>query len=433
MKKILQNKYVKMFLIALVLLMLLYILVPSKREEVNQIQTPPIKSEKKQIHKATLPKPEKEAIKTPEAVDLEKTKIEDLNVSKQDQTVLTDEKPIKEILDYPAGETVEEAWKTLVKVWNDQPDSLELDIFTETGKIILKDPKYVKQYFWPENPEIYLEDSYKIMKREGYAVVDFEKQENVTYRPFLFFKTKDGWKFDLVHQKKLIKINDDEFAVEKFISPYVHILRKFPTYSGIDVPLEEKDYYKPSNDAELAKEIKKAQEIHKKGEMTFQQALNLGRIYSLTAMSGRALPLLKAVKRKFPETPDVYKYLAIAQVYYNYEYDKAIKNLQKYMEFKPKDPLGHNFLGYLYSQIEQYDKAEQEYQKALELDPESCYAVSKLGHIYGMASRDVLEKDEDPDGYKKKYKELFNKASNLCKGDEYERFIWMVQWRHSQK
>ena len=259
---------------------------------------------------------------------------------------------------------------------------------------------------------------YTILQKGNYAVISFEKTKGWDNTPFLFCKTEEGWKFDIVHQRKLIRMGQSSaWGIERYISPYSCILRKYPVYFGLDIPLEEKDIYKITNDTKLAQKIKEFEILYNSGKMSFEKALELGRLYSITALGTKALPILRKVKKKRPENPAVYKYMAIAYIDSAYQYESAQKEMKEYVKLLAEVEIGHNFLGDLFIQTEDFGKAEVEFQKALKINPESCYTSAKLSRVYDEFSNN------------NKFEEMFEKTKEFCKNRDYERFIWLIQDR----
>lgn len=303
----------------------------------------------------------------------------------------------KKIHDFPSpddkylpGETPEKAWESLLQVWKDKQESPNLKLYTETGKFVR--PGYFA----------YTEEPVKVRKKDGYAVV---LPENSDLPPFLFCKTEEGWKFDAVHQQKHIKTAGSKWGVERYISPYSHILRKLPVYDNADIPLKKEDIYRLSNDAELAKQLIELEDLYYEGKMTSKKATELGRLYVMTAQDAKAIEILNKAKEKMPENPEIYRYLATAYINSGYQYDLAEKEIAGYIKLVPEDAFGHNFKGYLLLKGEKKAEAEAEFKKALEYNPQDCYALTKLGR--------------------------FKESAKSCKGEEYERFIWLVQLIHS--
>ena len=156
-------------------------------------------------------------------------------------------------------------------------------------------------------------------------------------------------------------------------------------------------------------------------------------MYSVTSLDSKAIPLLKKIKKELPKNPDVYKYMAIAHIYIDYNYTSAAKEMEEYIKIFPDDDFGYNFLGYLYMITGDYGKAEPEFGKALEVNPKSCYSSAKLARIYGESYKNLSDENKEKASLQQKYEKMFKNAQNFCKNKKYERFIWLIQWRNNQK
>ena len=299
------------------------------------------------------------------------------------------------------------------------------------SKFILKGSE--NQDYFGNNPRIYIDKPYKVIQKGGYAVVNFIEPEHEEHLPFLFCKTEEGWKFDLVHQRKLVRFGEQSYCgVEKYITPYSAILRKFPAYTGIDVPASEDYFYKSSEDSALLKELQELEKLYKSGDMTFEEAIELAKLYSKVSLDAKAVSILEKTAKALPDNPDVYKYMAISYVNCDYKYKKAEKVIKKHLELVPDSEFGQNLLAYLYLNDGMYGEAEKEFEKVLELQPKNCYASVKLAQVYGRAWSKLSDENPEKAVYEKKYQDMFKKAATSCKGRDYERFIWLVQWKYEQ-
>lgn len=64
------------------------------------------------------------------------------------------------------------------------------------------------------------------------------------------------------------------------------------------------------------------------------------------------------------------------------EFENAIEEWKKALEFIPKDAEVYNFLGIAYHRVGELDSAIMEYKKAFDLDPKYHQAVNNTGYIY---------------------------------------------------
>jgi len=409
-----------LILFSLVGLFLIMVVLPSQK------QGEAVKTEKHSMQKLEQIEsvleigqvaPQDAAVIEEEIVDLKRTELPE--TAKQfDESQMPDVQGQEKIAEdgpevfvkYSAGKTPEQAWKNLAEFWNDKQIGWDYGIFTEVGK-------FIRQIYEGSPPE-HVNKPYVIHQKGDYAVVSFDKMQ---YPPFLFCKTADGWKFDLVNQRRLVKEAGYNWGIEKYITPYNALLRRFPVYSRIDIPLEAKDRYSIARDRELGEKLGKYEKLYKSGKLNYKQGLILARLYAVTTLGYRAIPILEQLKEKIPDNPDVYKYLAIAQVDSTLEYGKALPEIKKYTELLPDSCFGHEFLGYVLLQLKDYEGAEAEFKRALEINSTSCYSFANLSLLYKNI------------GNQENFEKVFAKAQETCSGDNYERVIWLVQLIQREK
>lgn len=449
MKNFIQNKYLRLLLTSLILVSLVYVIFPRTNPYPDSTKTPVINKPPLQKNIKHEPTPDSGGLNAPEAnVNNKKKPVIAVEISEEEinKNIDNDSAAIKkeqvnnnekqEIpANYPAGETVDDAWKTLALFIKYKPDSCDYDIFTDSGKIILKSiQNSISTLINHNDNSIYKDANYKTIVRGNYALIIPETDSQKINIPFLFCKTSQGWKFDVVHQKKLIRFDTEgNYGIEKVISPYSSIVRKLPAFENIDIPFEENYSYKISNDSQIAKNINNLENIYKSGKLTFDEALNLARLYIKISTGRKAIPLLQEVKKNIPEKPDVYKNLALAHVNCNYNYIDAKKEIKKYINLKPEDAFGQNFHAYLQIKTGQYGSARDLFEKILESNPQNCYTIAKLAQLKGEEYYNSTASETEKKLLFENYQAMLDKAKIQCKGQEYERFIWLIQWKHLQK
>ncbi len=101
-----------------------------------------------------------------------------------------------------------------------------------------------------------------------------------------------------------------------------------------------------------------------------------------------ALPLLTKAAGMKPDDPSLknllansYRELGVAELK-NKQYAKAVDDLNKAIEFNPKDGSTHYNLGLAYQLSSKYENAEQAFHKAEELLPNNFDVYNWLGYIY---------------------------------------------------
>jgi cytochrome c-type biogenesis protein CcmH/NrfG len=138
------------------------------------------------------------------------------------------------------------------------------------------------------------------------------------------------------------------------VHPYMVLLWDAFRFYGQDIPLSGEELYNSSNDTAIATAIEalEAEVAVDKGD--FATLLQLGRLYTLTSMSRKAMKILKQAIALQPQDFRPYRYLAIAHVNGFYQYDSGLKALQTAREKGGNDPFLANFSGYILYQKKQY-------------------------------------------------------------------------------
>lgn len=184
-----------------------------------------------------------------------------------------------------------------------------------------------------------------------------------------------------------------DWGVEFFEHPHMGLLMDSFSFGGQDIPLAGDDLYTIDRDAELAEALLKQEVLQKATPDAFDPALALGRLYTLTAMSRKAISMLKTAQRLDPEDPRPYKYLAVANVDAYYQYDAALEALDAYIEKMPGDIFGHNFKGYILYRKGEDAHAADALETALSLESDNCYAHYYLAYVYARRYDDASRLD----------------------------------------
>jgi len=74
-------------------------------------------------------------------------------------------------------------------------------------------------------------------------------------------------------------------------------------------------------------------------------------------------------------------------LYYEGDYDQAIKKLQASLQMNPRYPLAHIWLGRSYQAKQMYSEAIAEYKSALENTPDWPVGLAQIGNVYGVSGK----------------------------------------------
>ena len=331
--------------------------------------------------------------------------------------------------DYPAGRTPDEAWQTLIRSWENKVRDPHLGVYTHITRLAYRDYQNLPDAHYEEEAQIYKNKSYKVIQEGTYAVIFFGKNKGWSNAPFLFCRTESGWQFDIVHQRKYVRMGKSPYwGIERSDYPYVELLSGCPFWMNQDIPLPNDDIYRISNDRILADEIIRLEAAYAQEPKNFQTVMQLGRLYTITSLGPqKRIAYLKEAKQLNPDSPEPYKYLAIVYLDAFYQYETAIKEIKAYVAQKPEDVFGRNYLGYLLYCVKKYKPAIAELQKAVELKADNCYAFAKLARAYTALYLNAAKIDPRRSDYRSKALEMAAQASAVPTPDA-KRVKWLQRY-----
>ena len=330
---------------------------------------------------------------------------------------------------YPAGRTPDDAWQTLIRSWEHKVRDPNLGVYTEITRLAYRDFTNLPDSRYEEDVLTYKNKPYEIIHNDTYAVIFFGKKKGWENAPFLFCQKNGGWQFNIVHQRKYVRMGKNpHWGVERSSHAYGDLLARCPYWMNQDIPLEGDDIYRIGDDHRLAQEIRKLESAYEEDPDDFRTVLQLGKLYTITSLSPKKrIAFLKKAKKLNPGNPEPYKYLGIVHLDAFYQFQSAIKEMSAYVAQRPDDVFGHNYLGYLYYCEQLYHKAIREFNRAIELKPDNCYAFAKLSRTYAQLYLISYRFDPRRIFYRKKAVGMFAKASATAT-PEPRRIKWLEQY-----
>ena len=330
---------------------------------------------------------------------------------------------------YPAGQSPDEAWQILIRCWQDKVRDSNLGIYTDITKLAYRDYRNLPDSRYEEDARTYGEKPYEVLHNDRFAVIFFGKKKGWENAPFLFCRTEDGWQFDIVHQRKYVRMGKSpKWGIERAAYPYVDLLSYCPYWMNQDIPLEGDDIYRIKNDRRLAQEIKSLEAAYQENQTDFQTVMQLGRLYTITSLSPKKrIAFLKRARQLDPASPEPYKYLGIVYLDAFYQFESAVREMKIYVERNPDDVFGRNYLGYLYYSLKNYHVALEQLNAAVELRPDNCYGFAKLSRIYTGLYLKASKSDIRRSGYKERAREMYQRASAIPSSDP-RRIKWLKRY-----
>jgi tetratricopeptide (TPR) repeat protein len=335
---------------------------------------------------------------------------------------------------YPAGSTPGKAWQTLIRSWENKVRDPNLGVYTGVTRLAYRDFKNLPDSRYEEDAATYKDKPYEVIQNDAYAVIFFGKKKGWDNAPFLFCRTAAGWQFDIVHQRKYIRMGrNPHWGIERADYPYVDLLSKCPYWMNQDIPREGGDIYRVEDDHYLAGEIQRLEAAYANHPGDFETVMELGKLYTITSLGPKKrISLLKKAKALNPESPEPFKYLGIVHLDAFYQFGPAIKEMEVYVRRKPEDVFGHNYLGYLYYREKRYKSALKELNQAIALREDNCYAYCKLSRTYAGLFLDSSDLDPRRIGYRRKAVEMFEKAPAANSADT-RRIEWLRRYLFKKK
>ncbi|WP_419661080.1 putative protein DUF477 [Desulfosarcina variabilis str. Montpellier] len=333
---------------------------------------------------------------------------------------------------YPAGATPQEAWQTMLQSWHDRVIDPTLGVYTPLTRLAYRDFTHQPDAGLDKQYATYASKSYTVRQNGRYAVIYFGKKEGWDNAPFLLCRSNAGWQFDIVHQRRFIRMGRaPHWGVEFSEHPHMNLLMDTFHFQGQDIPVKDADRYTIDRDQELATRILSTEARVRNSPDDTDALLELGRLYATAAMGSKAIPLLKRVLRQRPDSTAAMKYLAIAHVDAHYQYDSALALLADYVKTAPDDPFGHSFSGYLLYRKKKYKQAKQAFERTLSIDPENAYAHFYLTYTYAWLYSDASALNP----MKKTYRQRFNlhkEKTQSFAALHPLRVAWLNRWLEKQ-
>jgi tetratricopeptide (TPR) repeat protein len=331
--------------------------------------------------------------------------------------------------DYPAGSTPAKAWHTLIRSWENKVRDPNLGVYTQITRLAYRDFQNLPDSRYEEDVLTYKNKPYEIIQNDAYAVIFFGKKKGWENAPFLFCRKKDSWQFNIVHQRKYVRMGKNpRWGVERSSHPYGDLLARCPYWMNQDIPLEGDDIYRIEDDRRLAQAIRDLESAYENDPEDFKTVMQLGKLYTITSLSAKKrIAFLKKAGQLNPGNPEPYKYLGIAHLDAFYQFESAIKAMSIYTAQRPHDVFGHNYLGYLYYCVKKYRNAIGELNWAIELRPDNCYAFAKLSRTYAAQYLNSATSDPRRSDYNKKALEMFAKASATATSEP-RRLKWLKRY-----
>ncbi len=289
---------------------------------------------------------------------------------------------------HPGAASPEEAWQIMLSQWAGEGRDVEVDVYTEMTRLAMGDPNDPDPRTRRSLPH-WRNADYEIRRDGDHAVIWFGAIDGWENAPFLFCDTGDGWKFDIVHQRRLIAMAEaPRWQVEQGPYPYIRVMREARQSTGKNLPLANDDLYRCREDRAIARRIETLRSRLARDEDDLEATLSLLRLYVITGQRPKLVaPLLERAKAEAADRPEPWRYSAIYNVNSFFQYRTALGDIERYIALRPDDAFGHNVKGFLLYRLASYEDAIAALERAAALAPDDDYASSLLARCHALLAR----------------------------------------------
>ena len=284
--------------------------------------------------------------------------------------------------------TPEAAWRAMLAKWAGEGAHLDVDVYTQMTRMAMgdadrPDPRTLKWLDHWRNAE------YQVLRRGNHAVIWFGAIDGWENSPFLFCDPGDGWRFDIVWQRRLVVMAEHpKWQVMQGPFPYVGLMHKAWQSTAKDLPLSARDIYRCAEDAAIAARMAELRQALEHNPQDAAATLELMRLHVITDQRPNLVhPLIDKARQLAPQSPMPFKYAAIYKVNSSFQYRSALKEVRRYIALRPDDPFGYDMKGFILFRLGRYQDAIDALQEAVERDPEDGYAYALMARNYAMLAR----------------------------------------------
>jgi tetratricopeptide (TPR) repeat protein len=329
----------------------------------------------------------------------------------------------------PAGRgarSPEEAWEIMLSKWAGEGANTDVEVYTEMTRIAMGDPDKPdpRTLKWLDH---WRDADYQVLRAGDYAVIWFGAVDGWENAPFLFCNTGNGWKFDIVWQRRLVVMAENpKWQVMQGPFPYVALMGKARQSTGKDLPLTGNDLYRCAEDTSIAARMTELRTAIDRNPNDAAATIELMRLNVITDQRPNLVrPLIRRAKQLAPERAEPFKYSAVYNVNSVFQYRTALEEVERYIHLRPSDPFGHDMKGFMFYRLGKYKDSIDALERAVELDPEDDYAYALMARDYAMLARKATGLNRER--YSDKALAMRQKAERVPVPDG-QRLAWLDGW-----
>ncbi len=329
----------------------------------------------------------------------------------------------------PAGRgarSPEEAWETMLDKWAGDGADIDIDPYTEMTRLAMgpadkPDPRTTR---WLDH---WRDADYQVLRDGDYAVIWFGAIDGWENSPFLFCNTDDGWKFDIVWQRRLVVMAENpKWQIAQGPYPYVGLMREAWQSTAKDLPLNHEDLYRCTDDAAIAARMAGLHSAIARDPTDTAATLELLRLSVNTDQRPAIVrPPIEQAKRLAPDSAEPWKYSALHNVNAFFQYSTAMRDIERFIALRPGDPFGHKVEGFLLYRLGEYQDSIASLKRAIEPDPDDGYAYGLMARDYALLARAASGLNRAR--YKTQALAMRRKAERVPAADG-QRLAWLDSW-----
>jgi tetratricopeptide (TPR) repeat protein len=329
----------------------------------------------------------------------------------------------------PAGRgarSPEEAWEIMLRKWAGEGADIDVDVYTEMTGLAMgdanqPDPRTLK---WLDH---WRDANYQVLRKGNHAVIWFGAVDGWENSPFLFCDTGDGWRFDIVWQRRLVVMAENpKWQVMQGPFPYIGLMGEAWQSTGKDLPLSADDLYRCAEDTTIAARMTELKKVLAGNPDDPQATIELMRLNVITDQRPQLVrPLIHRAKQLAPERAEPFKYSAIYNVNSMFQYRTALDETDRYIERRPDDPFGYDMRGFTLYRLGKYRDSIDALERAVRLEPEDGYAYLLMARDYAMLARNATMLTRRH--YRDKALAMRKKAIRV-KSPDVLRLAWLDRW-----
>lgn len=329
--------------------------------------------------------------------------------------------------------TPQQAWQILLKKWSGRGAHIEKDVYTEMTRMAMGDPDKPDARTQASVKD-WLNMDFEVLQDGAHAVIWFGNREGWKYAPFLFCRTEDGWKFDIVYQRRLVvMVESPHWKVMQGDYPYVDLLAGAKQSTNKDIPISSEDIYDCNSDALFAQRIASFENQNRRNPKDFETLMQLARLNVITGRRpNHVMPLLEEAKHLAPASAEPYRYSAIYHVNVFLQYRSALEETSELLQRSHNDLFAFNMLGFLHYRLGDYKKSLESLEQAIEIEPDNVYALALMARDYTLLWKDANKLNPRKKNYRQSAIRMLQSAENVTTKNvpRVNRLrSWMKAWR----